>query len=88
MDFKLCILGAQPRHHCWIPEGNKPNESIPMVTKDGVTDLDKCNVYKNFSSVSNETEPCPLGWYYDTEVPGNTIVSEVRRNPNFSYSFS
>ena len=48
-----------------------------MVTKDGVTDLDECNIYKNFSSVSNETEPCPLGWYYDTEVPGNTIVSEV-----------
>ena len=48
-----------------------------MVTKDGKAQLDQCNIYTNYSVELNKTEPCPDGWYYDTEVTGNTIVNEV-----------
>ncbi len=71
------LSGAQPGHHCKIPQGLVPSESIPTVTENDETWLDKCNVYKNYSAALNETEPCTNGWTYDTEVTGNTIVNEV-----------
>ena len=73
------FVGAQPGHHCAIPEGVSINDSIPY-TKDEADDkykLDKCKVFQNFSKVKNVTEECPDGWVYDTEVTGKTIVSEV-----------
>ena len=57
------------------------NESVPTLSSGK---LDSCNVYTNYTHVSEESVPCPDGWTYSpyiTEIPGapdeHTVVMEV-----------
>ncbi|XP_077988709.1 organic cation transporter protein-like [Glandiceps talaboti] len=67
----ITFLGGTPSHHCNIPDGALLNESIPL--EDG--EYSSCNVYENYTLLSNNTVPCIDGWVYDPpdEI---TIVTE------------
>jgi len=71
----IVFLGAQNEHHCLLPEGVTPNDTVP-IAEDGAG-WDKCHVYTDPSPrrSSNETEDCSDGWHYYGDA-GRTIVSE------------
>lgn len=70
----MAIFGADIPHHCKVPDNLWVNESLP-VDKDNK--YQSCEAYKNFSSATNKTVPCPMGWEYLASGRENTIVSQV-----------
>ncbi|XP_072032143.1 organic cation transporter protein-like [Amphiura filiformis] len=79
----ISFIGAAPDHHCQLPPGRWPNDSIPVVENrqgnvylEDEVEYSSCKQYINFTSDSNETIPCTEGWWYDDTYYGSTIVTE------------
>jgi len=66
--------GAWPDHHCRLPNGSLPNESIPL-TDDG--SYDSCKLF--VEGDRNKTTECSE-WQYDYGIIGHTISSKVTQS--------
>ncbi len=85
----ISFIGATPDHHCKLPPDRLPNDSIPVIeTLQGSlyieNDLEysSCKQYVNLTYESNETISCTDGWWYDDDMYGSTIVTEVNMEIN------
>ena len=63
--FASFYAGGEPKHRCRLPANVSQNDSIPYQYVDGERHYDSCVVYEDYSSSTNRTVPCPLGWEYD-----------------------
>ena len=70
----MSIYGARPPHTCTLPEGYDADTSIPVLDNGK---RDSCNVWVNYTEISNKTTPCSGGWSYTLVDGESTIVNEV-----------
>ena len=77
----LCLFtclydaGGYPTHRCRIPVYASVVESAPYQDVEGNQRFDSCVVYENYSSATNQTIPCPLGWEFEHD--SFTITEQV-----------
>ena len=76
LSYAVSSVGGEPTHRCRLPVSMMMNESTPYQYVNGERMFDKCNVYENYSSATNRTMPCRLGWVYESESV--TITEQVR----------
>ncbi|KAI0240556.1 hypothetical protein LSAT2_008685 [Lamellibrachia satsuma] len=60
----IVFVGGDPTHQCRLPVTVSVNESAPYQNVEGERRFDSCVVYENYSSATNRTISCPLGWEY------------------------
>jgi hypothetical protein len=77
IHFIFASEGGEPNHHCTLPPNVTVEEAIPKEIVHGKTQYSQCKQFVNLSSETNQTEYCPDGWWYDTDM-GRTTVTEVR----------
>lgn len=71
------FLAATPSHHCTLRDGYLLNQSVPIEeVENGDTVYSQCLEYSN-PDIRNSTRECQNGWEYETDVYGETIISEV-----------
>ncbi|KAI0223124.1 Solute carrier family 22 member 3 [Lamellibrachia satsuma] len=61
----IVFVGGYPTHRCRIPVYASVVESAPYEDVEGNQRFDSCVVYENYSSATNQTIPCPLGWEFE-----------------------
>ncbi|KAI0241869.1 Organic cation transporter protein [Lamellibrachia satsuma] len=61
----IVFVGGYPTHRCRIPVSVSVDKSAPYQDVEGNRRFDSCVVYENYSSATNRTIPCPLGWEFE-----------------------
>ncbi|KAI0240553.1 Organic cation transporter protein [Lamellibrachia satsuma] len=61
----IVFVGGDPTHQCRLPVTVSVYESAPYEDVEGERRYHSCAVYENYSSATNRTIPCPLGWEYE-----------------------
>lgn len=73
--LSVVFIAENPPHHCTVCENCTLEDSIPVQDGDPLI-FEQCLEYVN-PEWKNETQPCSNGWQYDTELYGDSIVSDV-----------
>ena len=81
----MTFIGAKTKHHCKVENSTDVDRLVPMISKNGKTEMDGCHLFDGYNT--SKKIPCPNGWTYDLPEGEATIISDVSSSQTISRFF-